>query len=139
MRISDWSSDVCSSDLIGDAARHPGREVASGVAQHHHHAAGHVFAAVVAHPFHHRRGARVAHREALPRHSSEVALPGDGAVQHGIADDDVVFDEQDEKEMLDPNGVDAVIFECTFFSFPPAPLFSFKIFEEILTAFFLIE
>src|SRR3546814_5663142 len=23
MRISDWSSDVCSSDLLGDSARHP--------------------------------------------------------------------------------------------------------------------
>src|SRR3546814_6189135 len=30
MRISDWSSDVCSSDLIGRAGRGPGRREAGG-------------------------------------------------------------------------------------------------------------
>ena len=41
---------------IGDAAAHARRKVAAGVAQHHHGAASHVFATVVASAFDHRRG-----------------------------------------------------------------------------------
>ena len=41
---------------IGDAATHASGKVATGVAQHHHGAAGHVFAAVVASAFNHRGG-----------------------------------------------------------------------------------
>ena len=40
-------------------------------------------------PFDHRDRAGVAHREALARHALEIGLAGDGAVEHGVADDDV--------------------------------------------------
>src|SRR5205823_12172032 len=73
---------------IGDAARHAGGEIAPGLAEHHHDAAGHVFAAVVAGAFDHRDGARVAHREALAGDAAEIALALDGAVEHGVSDDD---------------------------------------------------
>ena len=75
---------------IGDAARHAGGEVAPGLAQHHHHAAGHVFAAVVAAALDHRDRAGVAHREALAGDALEIRLAGDRAVQHRVADDDVL-------------------------------------------------
>ena len=74
---------------IGDAARHAGREIASGVAQHDHHAAGHVFAAVVAEPLDDRDRAGIAHAEALARDTFEIGLAGDGPIEHGVADDDV--------------------------------------------------
>src|SRR5690606_26487188 len=70
--------------------RHPGREVAPGLAEDDDDAAGHVFAAVVAGALDHRDRARVAHREALARDAVEVGLAGDRAVEHGVADDDVV-------------------------------------------------
>ena len=57
---------------VGDAARHAGREVAPGLAEHRHRAAGHVLAAVVAGAFHHRGGAGQAHREALARDAVEI-------------------------------------------------------------------
>src|SRR6185503_8796799 len=50
---------------IGDAARHAGGEVASGGPEHDHHAAGHVFAAMVAGALDHRHRAGIAHRETL--------------------------------------------------------------------------
>src|SRR4051794_17712850 len=50
---------------VCDAAAHSGREVAPGRAQHHHAAAGHVLATVVADSLDHRIDARVAHAEAL--------------------------------------------------------------------------
>ena len=59
---------------VGDAARHAGGEVAPGVAQHDHDAAGHVFAAVVAGAFDHRDRARVAHGEALAGDALEIGL-----------------------------------------------------------------
>jgi hypothetical protein len=58
---------------------------------HDHETAGHVFAAMVADAFDHRDGARVAHGKALARDAAEVALALDGAVQHGVADDDRVL------------------------------------------------
>ena len=73
---------------VGDAARHAGGEIAAGRAEHHHHAAGHVFAAMVAGAFDHGDGAGVAHGEALAGDAAEIALAGDGAVQHRVADDD---------------------------------------------------
>src|SRR3546814_3909975 len=51
MRISDWSSDVCSTDLHGDRAR-------------------------------------VAHGKAFAGDAAEIALAGDRAIEHGVADDD---------------------------------------------------
>ena len=38
----------------------------------------------------HRDGARVAHRETFAGHALEIGLAGDGAVEHGVADDDVL-------------------------------------------------
>src|SRR5262249_4045460 len=58
---------------------------------HHHHAAGHIFAAVVAGAFYHCGGAGIAHGEALAADAAEIAFAGDGAVQHGVADDDRLF------------------------------------------------
>ena len=75
---------------VGDAARHAGGEIAPGLAEHDDDAAGHVFAAMVAGAFDDRDGAGVAHREALAGDAAEIALAGDRAVQHGVADDDVL-------------------------------------------------
>ena len=73
---------------IGDAARHAGGEVAAGLAEDDDDAAGHVFAAMVAGALDDGDGAGVADGEALAGDAAEVALAGDGAVEHGVADDD---------------------------------------------------
>ena len=75
---------------IGHATGHAGRKVATGTTKHHNGAAGHVFAAMVAGAFDHRHRARVAHRKPLTGHAVEVGLALGGAVEHGIADDDVL-------------------------------------------------
>src|SRR5450830_1198016 len=75
---------------VGDTARHAGREVAAGGTQHDDGAAGHVFATVVAQAFDDGRGAGVTHGETLAGHAVEEGFAGNRAVQHGIADDDVV-------------------------------------------------
>ena len=75
-------------DHIGDAARHAGGEIAPGDAEHHHDAAGHVFAAMVAGALDHGDGAGIAHGETLARHAAEIAFARDRAIQHGVADDD---------------------------------------------------
>src|SRR5262249_1060941 len=54
----------------------------------------HVLAAVVAGALDHRDGAGVAYREALAGDAAEVALALDGAVQHGVADDDRVLGDE---------------------------------------------
>src|SRR6185437_14800413 len=74
---------------VGHPAAHAGGEVAAGIAQHHDHAAGHVFAAVVAEALHHRHGAGVADREALAGYALEIGFARDGAIEHRVADDDV--------------------------------------------------
>ena len=74
-----------------DAATHAGREVAPGGAEHHHPAAGHVLAAVVADPLDHRGGARVAHGEALAGEPVEEGAAAGGPVEHRVADDHVVL------------------------------------------------
>ena len=75
---------------IGDAAGHAGREVAPGVAQYHHHAAGHVLAAVVAGALDDADRARIAHGEAFAGDAFEIGFSGDGAVENRVADDDVL-------------------------------------------------
>ena len=55
---------------------------------HHDDAAGHVLAAMVAGALDDRDRAGVAHREALAGDAAEIALAGDRAVEHGVADDD---------------------------------------------------
>ena len=78
-------------DHVGDAAAHPGSEVPAGFADHDDTSTGHVLAAVVADPFDDGDGAGVADGETFPGSSVEVAVAGDGAIQHGVADDDVLF------------------------------------------------
>src|SRR6185312_14553045 len=75
---------------IGDAARHAGAEIAPGLPQNHHDAAGHVFAAVIAGAFDHRDRAGIAYREPLARDALEIGLAGDCAVQNRVADNDIV-------------------------------------------------
>ncbi len=75
---------------VGHAAAHARGEIPAGLSQHHDGAAGHVFAAVIAGALHHRGDARVAHAEALAGDAGEEGLAGDAAVEHGVADDDVL-------------------------------------------------
>src|SRR5208337_4883505 len=73
---------------VGDAAGHAGGEIAPGLANDDDNAAGHVFAAMVAHSLDHSDRAGVAHAETLARDAAEIALSGDSAVEHRVADDD---------------------------------------------------
>ena len=75
---------------VGHATGHAGSKVAAGLAEHDDGTAGHVLAAVVAHAFDHRRGAGVTHSEALATHAGEEGFALDRAVEHGVADDDVL-------------------------------------------------
>src|SRR5262249_20567074 len=72
----------------GDAAAHARREIRAGLAEHHDDAASHVFAAMRAGAFDDRDRAGIAHRETLAGDAAEIALAGDRAVEHGVADDD---------------------------------------------------
>ena len=63
---------------VGDAAAHAGGKVAACGPEDYHAAAGHVFAAVVAHPFHHRVHAAVANTEALAGNSPDIGFTGSG-------------------------------------------------------------
>src|SRR3546814_7048186 len=74
MRISDWSSDVCSSDLVAEAFQYPlvapgGHALARGESLHGHRLV----------EFHHRLAG--AHLEEAPqvRHQVLVADPGENA------------------------------------------------------------
>src|SRR5262249_6703297 len=60
-------------------------------ADHHHHAARHVLAAMVAGALHHRDRARVSYRKPLTGNAAEVALAADGAIEHRVADNDALF------------------------------------------------
>ena len=75
---------------VGHAAAHAGGEVAARLAEHGDGAAGHVFAAVVSGAFDDRGRAREPHGEALAGHAAEERLAAGRAVQHGVADDDVL-------------------------------------------------
>src|SRR5208337_2471793 len=76
---------------IGDAAGHPGREIAACFADDDHDSPGHVFAAVIAHALDDRDRAGVAHAEPLAGHATKVTLACDSAVEHGVADDNRFF------------------------------------------------
>src|SRR5436190_1713015 len=76
---------------VRDAAAHAGREVAPRRAEHDHAAAGHVLAAVVADALDHRLDSGVAHREALAGEAAEERPAAGRAVQHGVADHDVLL------------------------------------------------
>ena len=76
---------------VGHAAAHAGGEVTSAWAEHNDQAVGHVFAAVIAHAFHHGRRAGVAHREPLAGDAIEERFATGGAVEHHVADEHVLF------------------------------------------------
>ena len=59
--------------------------------EHHHAAAGHVLAAVIADALDDRGRAGVAHAEALADHTADERFARRGAVQHDVAGDDVVL------------------------------------------------
>src|SRR5690606_1596122 len=71
---------------IGEATGHTGTEVVAGFTQYHDHAAGHVFAAVVAGAFHNGDGTRVTHGETLTGTARRQQLAAGGTVQTGVAD-----------------------------------------------------
>src|SRR5262249_1115884 len=78
-------------EYVGDATRHAGRKVAARDTDHHHHATGHVFTAVVTGTLNHRHRARVAHGKALAGNAAEVALSRDRPVEHRVADNDALL------------------------------------------------
>ena len=59
--------------------------------QHHHHAIGHVFAAVIANTLDYRGRAGIAHRKAFARHSVEKNFPAGRAIQNDVANQNVIF------------------------------------------------
>ena len=79
---------------VGDAAGHTRGEIPSGPSEHDHSPARHVFAAVVADAFHDRGGAAVPHGKSLARDAADIGLSAGRAVEHHVADDDVVSGDQ---------------------------------------------
>src|SRR5580698_6374163 len=73
---------------VGDAAGHAGGEVSASTAENDDDATGHIFAAMVAGAFDHGDRPGIAHGETLTGDAAEIAFALDGAVQHGVADDD---------------------------------------------------
>ncbi len=76
---------------VGHAAAHAGGEVAPRRPEDHRAAARHVLAAVVADALDDRARARVAHGEALAGEAAEERPAGGGAVEHRVADHDVLL------------------------------------------------
>ena len=76
---------------ISDAARHSGGEIPPRFAKHDDEPVGHVFAAVIAQPFHHRGRAGIPHREALASHAIEKRLAAGGPVENDVADQNVLL------------------------------------------------
>ena len=75
----------------GDAAGHAGGEISSGLPQHHHGTAGHVFTAVVTHTFDHGKGTGITHGETFAGDTSEITFAADRTIQHGVTDNNVFF------------------------------------------------
>src|SRR3546814_7517203 len=75
---------------IGDAAGHARREVAPRLPQHGDDATRHIFAAMVAHALDDGGRTWIANGETFTSHALQIGLAGDGAVKHGVADDDVL-------------------------------------------------
>ncbi len=73
---------------IGNPARHAGRKIASGAAEDDHAAAGHVFAAMIADPFHDRVDAAVPDAETFPGPAAQVSFAAGAAIERHIAGDD---------------------------------------------------
>ena len=75
---------------IGNAARHPGGKVPPGRPQDNDCTACHIFAAVVADPFHNGGRAGIAHAEAFARNTGNEGAAACCTVECNIADDDVL-------------------------------------------------
>src|SRR5690242_10560370 len=69
-------------------------EVPAGRAQDDDAAAGHVFAAVIAHALDHRDGAAVPDGEALAGDAAEIRLSARRPIERDVADDDVLFGDE---------------------------------------------
>ena len=91
LRVDARGELVVLVEHIGDAARHARGEVAARGAEHHDAAAGHVFAAMVAHGLDDGVHAGVAHGEAFARHAAHEHLALGRAVQRDVADDHVLL------------------------------------------------
>ncbi len=74
---------------ISQAAAHARAKIAARIAEHHHGAAGHVFAGVVPRAFDHHLCPGIAHTEPLARHAAHVCLAGGGPIERHVADDAV--------------------------------------------------
>ena len=80
---------------VGDAAAHPGGEVAPGRAEDDDPAAGHVLAAVVADALDDGAGRpELRTREALAGQAAEEGPPAGRAVEDGVADDHVLLGDE---------------------------------------------
>ena len=77
-----------------EAARHPGREVATGRAEDHRPPAGHVLAAVVADALDDRGRARVADAEPLADDPADEHVAAGRAVEDDVAGDDVLLGDE---------------------------------------------
>src|SRR5262249_30243505 len=64
-------------------------KIDSGGPQQGYNSASHVFAAVLAYAFHHRQGSAVAHGKALTGRACNVQFPGSGAIENGVAGENV--------------------------------------------------
>ena len=73
----------------GDAVRHARAEVVAGRSEHRDHAAGHVLAAMVADALDDGRGAAVADPEALASATGGKEVAAGGAIENGVAGDDL--------------------------------------------------
>src|SRR5690554_6076790 len=80
-----WVPDECL------AATHTRAKIQAGLAQHHHHTAGHVLTTMVATPFHHSNGAGIAHSKPLASPSSHKELALTRAVQTRVTDQNIIF------------------------------------------------
>src|SRR5205823_11219959 len=90
LRVAAAGETAVGIQHVSDAARHPGCEVPPGRTEHHHAAAGHVLAAVVAHGLDYRIDPGVAHAEPLAGDAADVRFSRRGAVKRDVADDDVL-------------------------------------------------
>ena len=72
--------------------------------EHDDAAAGHVLAAVVADPLDDRAAPELRTREALAREAAEERAPVGRAVEHGVADDDVLLCEEGSAALARAHG-----------------------------------
>ncbi len=70
---------------VRQPARHTRTKIQSQRTKHQHHPAGHIFATMLPHAFHHRHRATIANRKPFPCSATNVKLPGSRAIQHGVS------------------------------------------------------